>query len=102
MLFPVRTLLEDWPGRFALMTVLALLGPAIVAAVVFSEPTAALLVLVVGGAFLGAPAMVAGMILVMVPACRHVAAGLVAYGAALGAIVFAAGFAGLALWGLPR
>ncbi len=90
MLLPIRTLLFYRPGQLALLTILGLIPVGIAVASTVTEPSAGLVAVFLSGGTIGAVAMLGGFVLSCVPAARHFARGLVAYGAAIGVIVFAA------------
>ena len=90
MLLPIRSFFVYRPGQLALFTILALIPVGIAIAAVATEPSAGFVAAFFLAGTIGAAAMLGGFALWLVPAARHLAQGLIAYGASLGVIVFTA------------
>ncbi len=98
MLIPLQQLAEDRPGRLALITIGLLTPLAIIAAIVVSQSgatlgqasTAALLVYFMGSVLLAGPAMVAGILLLLLAPSKGIGRSLMIYGATMGALGFGA------------
>ena len=98
MLTLIRQLADNWPGRAALLSAVALTPLALVVAVVTFQSTApptdplrfALMTYFIGALPLGAAAMLMGIVLLLIPSTHRPAAVLIEYGAAMGFIGFGA------------